>query len=242
LYLHRDLPEIKDFKIADGKMVTVVKEGNSSETLVLGTGNGDGIANPGESVIILAGDSGKLWRTKVIVSDKYVNPSGISIRKSDYWGTYDHVGESAKFSVPVIASSMPGNHIISFLVEYWLPDYPNHIIKRGKVSLQIAGKDNTPPQLQWVRIPGNNVIQIKVYDGADISSVKARLFNKDKKDQDFEAVLLDNGIDGDVTANDNVFSYTIPDRRFGLYSAEVTATDSSGNTATYKDPGLFVIH
>ncbi len=60
----KDLPEIKDFEIADGKVVTVVKGGINEETIFLGKGNGDGVANPGESIVILVKDSGKLFRAK----------------------------------------------------------------------------------------------------------------------------------------------------------------------------------
>ena len=240
--LHKDLPVIKDFEIADGRKVTVVKEGRGFETVLLGSGNGDGIANPGESIVVLVKDSAKLWRASLIINDKYVNPFGIYIRGSDNWGSYDHVGGSAKFSVPVIASDCPEKHVIDCLAEYWLPAYPNHIIIRGKVSIKVAGKDNTPPQMHWVRIPGNNVIQAKLYDGSVITNVKAKLTNKDHQDKNFDAALLDNGTDGDMNAGDNVFSMQIPERRFGLYTVEITATDSSGNSANYKQPDIFVLH
>ena len=61
--LQRKLDAIKDFVIADGKTFAVADAGNSMDTLELGQGNGDGVANPGESVVILVRDQGKLWRT-----------------------------------------------------------------------------------------------------------------------------------------------------------------------------------
>jgi len=51
--LKKNLPQITDFEIADGRVVTVAKGGNDTETIVLGVGNGDGKANPGESIVIL---------------------------------------------------------------------------------------------------------------------------------------------------------------------------------------------
>ena len=54
----KDLPEIKEFEIADGRVVTVAKEGINEETIFLGKGNGDGVANPGESIVILAKETG----------------------------------------------------------------------------------------------------------------------------------------------------------------------------------------
>ena len=240
--LNKDLPVIKDFEIADGRKVTVVKEGNNSETIILGTGNGDGIANPGESVVVLVKDSSKLWRASLKVKDKYVNPFGIYIRESDSWGSYDHVGGSAKYTVPVIASGCPEKHVIECLAEYWLPDYPDHVIRRGKVNIMVSGKDKTPPQLDWVRIPGNNIIQAKLYDGSVIKSVNAKLTNKDHKDKNFEIVLMDNGVDGDLNSGDNVFSFRIPERKFGLYTVEITAIDSFGNMSTFSQPDINVIH
>ncbi len=44
--LKKDLPDIKDFEIADGKIFTVAKGGNDIQTILLGSGNGDGVANP----------------------------------------------------------------------------------------------------------------------------------------------------------------------------------------------------
>jgi len=149
----KDLPQINDFEIADGRVVTVAKGGNDTETTVLGTGNGDGKANPGESIVILVRDQDKYWRTELCFSDPYLNPFGIHIRKSDNWGSYDHVGGSAKYDIPLLASNCPENHSLSFFAEYWLPAYPLHIIKQGVISIEVKGKDTTPPVIQWF-MPG----------------------------------------------------------------------------------------
>ena len=70
----KDLPEIKEFEIADGRVVTVAKEGINEETIFLGKGNGDGVANPGESIVILAKEADKLWRTSLTCYNRYINP------------------------------------------------------------------------------------------------------------------------------------------------------------------------
>jgi hypothetical protein len=64
--LKNNLPEIKDFEIADGRIFTVAKGGIDNETVLLGHGNGDGIANPGESIVLLVKDQDKYWRTRSI--------------------------------------------------------------------------------------------------------------------------------------------------------------------------------
>ena len=240
--LFKDLPEIRDFEIADGKTFTVAKEGDDVETIVLGFGNGDGVANPGESIVVLVKDLNKLWRTSLVTSDKYVNPFGINIRKSDNWGLYDAVGGSAKYSVPVISSNCPDNHEIDFAAEYWLPADPNHIITQGKISIKVTGKDITPPESQWVRITGDNVIQIKMYDGSKINSVKAKLILKDNPGKFFKIKLNDDGKEDDKAIADNLFSKKIPDQNFGLYRMEIEATDSCGNKMTKKCSDIFVLH
>lgn len=238
----KDLPEIKEFEIADGRVVTVAIEGIHEETILLGQGNGDGIPNPGESVVVLVKNNGKLWRTSLTCNSKFINPFGINTRYSDYWGSYDHVGGSAKYSVPLISSDCPSGQKIAFIAEYWLPDSPDHIIKQGRVNLKISGSDKTPPDIQWVKVTGNNNLQARIFDGSEIVKATARLILKTQPDKVLEFELRDDGTKGDLTESDNVFSYQIPEQRFGLYSGEVTATDSFGNTATKSIPGALVVH
>lgn len=242
LPVHGDWPEIKDFIIADGRTLTVAKAGNDSETIPLGIGNGDGVANPGESIVILIRDNQVYRRANLCFSDPYVNPSGVHHRKSDEWGMFDHVGGTCKYSVPLISSICPENHRIEFLTEYWLPDYPLHIIKRGKVSLPVKGKDSTPPQLEWVQIPGNNVIQAKLYDGTDIQAVKVTLVLQEDPARTLLFELKDDGLNGDQTASDRVFSAVIPGQGFGIYRVVVYAADLYGNTMQRESPEVFVIH
>ena len=238
----KDLPEIMDFQLADGREVIVASSGISADTIVLGTGNGDGVANPGESIVVLVKDGGMFRRTEILVADKQLNIHGENKRLSDYWGTYDHVGASAKYSVPVISSACPENYVIESVVEYWMPDYPNHIIKQGKVNIKVSGRDITPPAIEWLKVTGDNTILVKVVDGSEVKQVTARLSLQSDPSKSFEAVLNNNGLDGDFLKTDNVFSFKIPIRGFGFYTAELTATDSFGNTASLKDKSILVVH
>jgi S-formylglutathione hydrolase FrmB len=238
----KDLSRITDYEIADGRAVTVAKEGENEEKIFLGDGNGDGVANPGESIVVLVKENDKLWRTSLTCYSKYINPYGISIRNSDNWGSYDHVGGSAKYSVPLISSDCPENEAVDFIAEYWLPDSPNHIIKQGIVNLRISGVDYTPPRIQWLRVTGDNVIQAMLYDGSPIKKVIAKLSLSTKPDKFLEIELKDDGTNGDVAKSDNVFSFMIPEQKFGLYNVEVTATDSTGNKMLTQVPGIYVLH
>ena len=240
--VRKDLPEIKDFVIADGKKFTVAKGGNNSETVILGVGNGDGIANPGESIVILVKDQDKYWRTNLFFSDKFLNPFGINIRLPDSWNNFDHVGESAKYSVPIISSDCPENHKIELFAEYWLPDYPLHIIRKGTVNIVVKGNDKTPPQIRWITIPGDNIIRVKLYDGSKIKSVKATLIQRDNPEKSFEIEIKDDGKEGDMNESDNVFSRRIPEQKFGFYRAIIEAVDSYGNKTIEEVPEIFVLH
>jgi poly(3-hydroxybutyrate) depolymerase len=241
--IRKDVPEIKEFEIADGKTFTVAKGGNDSETIVLGSGNGDGIANPGESIVILAKDIQKYWRTELYSADSYVNPFGVAVRKSDYWGNYDHVGASAKFDIPLIASNCPENHTIDFFAEYWLPDNPLHIIKQGVIKIEVKGSgDTTSPQVHWVQATGDNVVRAKVVDGSKMQSVKAKLILKNDPTKSFDVELQDDGSSGDGAEGDNVYSKKIPTDKFGIYRVVIEAIDSPGNKIILERADDFVLH
>jgi len=242
LTVHGDWPEISDFIIADGRMLTVAKAGNDTETIFLGIGNGDGVANPGESIVILVRDNIVYRRANLHVSGAHVNPSGVHHRRSDEWGMFDHVGGTNKYSLPLISSNCPENHRIDFLAEYWLPDYPLHIIKRGKISMLVKGKDSTPPQLEWVQIHGNNVIQAKLYDGADIQAVRITMVLQEDPTRTLLFDLKDDGLNGDKAPTDRVFSAVIPGLKFGIYRAVIEAVDLFGNNTQIENPDVFVLH
>ena len=240
--LRIDGPEIKDFIVADGREFAVAAAGDDTVSVFLGNGNGDGKANPGESIVILVNDNGRYFRTYLYTANQYINPAGIHIRKSDSWGTYDHVGGSAKYSVPVLASDCPRNHKVKFFAEYWLPNYPDHIIKRGVVEINIDGKDQTAPELDWVKISGDNVIQAKLVDGGRISSVKAKFLLKDDPKKSFELELNNEGDAGDLAKGDLVFSRKIQEVGFGSYHVVIEAVDSYGNTTKKEWPETMVVH
>ena len=235
-------PVIREFTIADGRTFNVAESGDDTVSLFLGKGNGDGIANPGESIVILAGDPGMYRRTFLYTSDPFVNPGGMNTRFSDNWGSYDHVGGSAKYSVPLISSDCPDNHRLDFFAEYWLPDYPDHIIKRGKISIAVRGEDRTPPVLRWVQVHGDNTLEARIHDGGKIGYARAILTAGNETGKSFEVELNDEGLNGDRAAGDHVFSTKIPERKFGLYTVEIEAGDIYGNIGSDKDPQVIVLH
>lgn len=240
--LMADGPEIKEYEIADGRFFKVMEAGDDTVTAFLGAGNGDGIPNPGESIVILVKDHGEPRRTFLHATDPFINPAGLHIRESDNWSSYDHVGGSAKYSVPVISSECPENHSIEFFAEYWLPEYPDHIIKRGKIELTITGSDQTPPRLKWADITGNNIIRASVYDGGSVQDVQVILRSRDNPESILKFNLRNDGSGGDMVSGDRVFSKKIPDQLFGLYHIEVIATDFFGNEMEESVSGDFMLH
>ena len=240
LPVRKDVPEATNFEIGDGKKFTIWKGGIDSETVVIGNGNGDGTANPGESIEVLIKDQDKYRRTLLYAADSCVNPFGVNKRGSDYWGIYDNVGGSAKYSVPLLSSACTANHTIHFYAEYWLPDKPFHIIKKTRVAIPITGKDETGPVASWAKVAGDNILQVKLSDGSAIKSVVATITSADKKSITTE--LSDKGEAGDRVAGDNVFSRTIEVPEFGEYTIAIEATDYYGNKSSSVMPGSFVFY
>jgi hypothetical protein len=232
--VRKDPPELEKFEIADGRLFNVAAAGIDTAALFLGRGNGDGIANPGESIVILVKDQGLYRRTQLFAADPEINPGGVNNRLDDNWSNYDHVGGSAKYSVPLISSECPDNHEIEFHASYWLPSYPDHIIKYGRISLHVSGKDNTPPEIRWTKVNGDNCVQVKVRDGSAVISVKVHFVSADNQQRTFDIVLNDEGMNGDRIKNDNLFSGIAPKQKFGLFRMDVEAIDAAGNR-TFKN-------
>jgi hypothetical protein len=153
-------------QIADGRRFRLQVGGNQTEERFLGIGNGDGIVNPGESFLVLPKDQGEFRLTCLYTGDPYVNPAGLDLRYSDYWGKYDHVGGSAKYSMPTVAANCPPGHELVFFAEYWLPNAPEHTIRRSLVRVRVQGKDQTAPQARWAQVSPGNLLEAQLIEGA----------------------------------------------------------------------------
>ena len=124
----------------------------------------------------------------------------------------------------------------------WGTDYPDHIIKQGKINIIVTGEDHTPPVIRWANVSGDNTVQVKAYDGSKIKQVIVRLKDKDDPQRTIEAVLNDDGKDGDRTEADGLFTKKIPEQKFGLFRMEIWVKDSFGNNKFEICNGLFVFH
>jgi hypothetical protein len=228
--------------IADGRTLNVVSSGIDIETVTLGKGNGDGVANPGESIVVLVKDSGKLWRTDLSFNDKYLNPYGMVTRKSDWWTNMDHVGGSAKYDEVLIASDCPQNYTADVYGEYWTAEYPYHHIKAGTARISVSGKDQTPPSIEYIQFGSDNTIEAKIFDGGKVAAAAARLNEQDDLRKNFVVELKDDGKNGDRVAGDNVYSIKIPENKFKTYRVIVSAKDNAGNETSKEEKLIFVAH
>ena len=238
---------ITNFVIADGKEFTIVKEAVDSVSMVVGVGNGDGIANPGETIVLLVEEGGKYLRTDAYTTNKYINPGNVSIRIADPWQNYDHIGGSVKYTMPVLDSETPEGEEIPFYVEYWTPGpiSGQHIIHKGIVNVQVKGEDKTAPQVQWVQVLNDDRIEARVYDGASVGEVMLTLspneekstlkhVNWDETPSSFSIELKDDGLGADVVKGDGVYSARISGQPTYFYDLSFELRDSSGNIGKHK--------
>ncbi|NND32322.1 MAG: hypothetical protein HKN76_06985 [Saprospiraceae bacterium] len=249
LKFRKDEPAIERFVIADGGHYTVVHGGVDSITGTVGVGNGDGIANPGESLVLLVESGGKYYRTDAYSSDPHLNPYGVYQRIPDSWAEYDHIGGGPRYTVPMIASDCPASKKIEFWVEYWLPNNPEHIIKRGRIEVEVQGEeDQTAPVFRWLSVTNDKNIQVKLNDGTKVEDVRLTMIPDSVAStkrylswttpEEFSVTLHDDGKDGDKCADDNVFSARIKGKAAYFYKTEITSQDALGNKSTvlYEKP------
>jgi hypothetical protein len=123
-----------DFQIADGRALTVYQHAVETKIELVGDGNGDGRANPGERIGIALPDGEGVRLAELFTNDRCVDNA---TRVSDMWSAYDHVGASVKYSLPLIRASCPPGHIVQFLARVQLPDKPNHRVKYAVVQFAV---------------------------------------------------------------------------------------------------------
>ncbi len=125
---------IVDFQISDGRQLRVYQEAVKLQDLPLGSGNGDGKANPGERIAILIPDSGAWRAAELFTNDRCID---LTTRISDGWGAYDHVGASVKYSLPLIRPDCPAGHVVRMLARWQLPSKPDHKVRYGAVQFRV---------------------------------------------------------------------------------------------------------
>lgn len=125
---------VKSFQIADGRAILAFQHAVEKESLTFGDGNGDGKAARGETFAVLLPD-GDDWRAaELFTNDRCID---LTMRVSDVWSAYDHVGASAKYSLPVVRKDCPPGRMVRFMTRVQLPDKPNHKVQYGTVEIRV---------------------------------------------------------------------------------------------------------
>ncbi len=239
--IQKDTEMQNPIMIADGKEITYLEKGNKETTGILGIGNGDGIPNPGESIVLLVQNNGDWRPLHLFTTDKRVDLKSGFTRFSDYWGSFDHVGGSFKFSRPLLHSKDQAIGTLAFVGTYWQATYPDHPIYSGVVRIEVEGNDTTAPQVDWVRTD-KNIIQAKLFDGANIVAAKAMLTSPENGDEILEIKLNDDGSDGDIIKGDGIFSARVVVPVFGEYEVRIWAKDQFGNEEIQKNIEKAIFH
>ena len=132
--LYPAAPVVNDYIIADGKALTVYRHAIQTEITVTGDGNGDGRANAGERIAIAFPEGNGVRLAELFTNDRCVDNT---TRISDAWGEYDHVGASAKDSLPLLKASCQPGHMARFMARLLLPDKPEHKVRYAVVQFPV---------------------------------------------------------------------------------------------------------
>ncbi|MFN7992518.1 MAG: alpha/beta hydrolase-fold protein [Bryobacteraceae bacterium] len=124
-----------DFRIADGQSVKLFQHAIEKTQLPIGDGNGDGRANPGERIAILIPEDDRYRLAELFTNDACVDNT---LRAFDDWSDYDHVGASAKYSLPLIRQDCPAGHVVHALARVLLPNRPNHLVRYAAIEFPVA--------------------------------------------------------------------------------------------------------
>jgi hypothetical protein len=214
---------IADYVVADGTKLPVWQRAVQRSESVLGVGNSDGKAQPGEMIVIAARDGNAVRPVEVFTSDPCLDTSK---RVSDPWGGYDNVGATAKYTVLLIASSCTGPRDIPLFVRYQLPNKPEHVLKEHVLSLSISGRDTIPPYVESAAVRHWNRLETRIIDGARVASAVATLTSSDTA---LVFPLNDDGRGGDLAAGDGIFTGLAPNPPVGRYTLRIEAKDEFGN-------------
>jgi S-formylglutathione hydrolase FrmB len=219
-----DFPELT---IADGVQLPVWERALNRTTRLVGTGNGDGAADRGETVALAVRDGEAYRLVELLTSHPCAD---VTRRVSDSWGSYDNVGASAKWSLLLVSSSCATDGAIPVVLRYQRPSKPEHALVEGSTVLRIRGVDRTAPQAEWAAIRDWNVLEVQVREGGRVRTARAALRQQDGAE--LLVRLNDEGREGDRTAGDGIFSGLVAGAPAGVYQVMLSAEDEFGNTAS----------
>jgi hypothetical protein len=124
-----------DYRVIDGRTVRIYQHAVEQQDVALGEGNASGSLQPGETFAILLPDTGSYRAAELFTNDACIDNAA---RVSDVWSAYDHVGASAKYSLPVVRADCPVGHVVRMLARVQLPDKPNHKLRYAVIATPVT--------------------------------------------------------------------------------------------------------
>lgn len=128
-------PPAQDYRIIDGRTVRLFQHAVEKQEVALGEGNADGALQPGETFAIVLPDGDGYRAAELFTNDACIDNA---TRISDVWSAYDHVGASAKYSLPVVRPDCPEGHEVRMLARVLLPDKPNHKLRYATIATPVV--------------------------------------------------------------------------------------------------------
>ena len=123
-----------DFQIADGRTVTVFQHAMKHDDLVLGDGNKDGHAGPGETFAILLPEGDGFRAAELFSNDVCVDNT---VRASDSWMDYDRSGASVHYSLPTILNTCQVGHRIHVLARILIPGASDYHYRYAALEIPV---------------------------------------------------------------------------------------------------------
>ncbi len=221
---------------------------------VFGWGNYDGVPNPGEAVWIYlrATNTGSTWildpKAVVHADDSYImqayketdtlyceydiapGTSGLFQRvvkeypEARYWRRY----------VLTISSDCPSGYEFRLPVDFY--DGQGNFLGEDTINFTVSGSDITPPRAIDVNCRPQmatskiDTIFALIEEGADIKEAYGEIYSSDNDSLVKSVALNDSGTNGDLLANDRIFSGIYQDTSSGEFYVSINATDFYDNS------------
>ncbi len=138
-----DAQATADFQIADGRKINMYQHATEKSDVILGEGNADGHAAPGESFAVLLPDGDSFRAAEVFTADACVDTG---VRASDSWTDYDHTGASVKYSLPAIVKTCPPGTIVHMLARIVMPHAPDHEVRYRAIQFPVWYRHGEEPK------------------------------------------------------------------------------------------------
>jgi dienelactone hydrolase len=130
------------FEIADGRSVSIWRHGTGRADTVLGEGNRDAQAAPGETFVILAPDGEALRPTEVFSNDPCIS---LGLRGSDSWDDYDHQLASFPYTVASIPENCDPGHVVHVLARIVTPAAGGYQIRYEAIEFPVWWRHGQEP-------------------------------------------------------------------------------------------------